>query len=97
MGTVKFTVPDEVEERFREWPMKRFGHKRGALGKAGEEALIEWIAEQDVEFEPALAPARSPITSKRGALGHVEASSSELEHAVGDRLRERHRDRRDDE
>lgn len=94
MGTIKFDVPDELEERFRERAMQRFGHKRGSLGKAGEEAVSAWVADQDIDLD--LAPAQNPIRSKRGALGHVDASSTELKHSVGDLLLDRHRRTRDE-
>lgn len=94
MGTIKFDVPDEVEERFREWAMNRFGHKRGSIGKAGVEALSVWVAEQDHDLD--LTPAQNPIESKRGALDHVDASSTELKHSVGSLLLDQHRERRDE-
>ncbi|MFC5969711.1 hypothetical protein ACFPYI_00055 [Halomarina salina] len=93
MGTIKFDVPDELEDRFREWAMKRFGHKRGSLGKAGEEAVSVWVAEQDIDLE--ITPAQNPILSKRGALSQVEASSTDLKHSVGEMLLEEHRAKRD--
>lgn len=95
MGTIKFDVPDELENRFREWAMKRFGHKRGSLGKAGEEAVSVWVAEQDIDLE--ITPAQNPILSKRGSLGHIEASSTDLKHSVGETLLEQHRKKRDAE
>ncbi len=94
MGTIKFDVPDEMEDRFREWAMKRFGHKRGSLGKAGQEALSVWVAEQDIELD--LKPAHSPLTTKRGSLSHVELSSTELKHSVGETLLDQHRGDRDE-
>lgn len=94
MGTIKFDVPDEVEARFRQWAMKRFGHKRGAIGKAGEEAVSVWVADQDVDLD--VRPTQNPIKNKRGALGHVDRSSTDLKHGVGDALLDRHRERRDE-
>lgn len=95
MGTLKFDVPDDIEERFREWAMKRFGHKRGSIGKAGEEAVSAWVAEQDVDLE--MKPARNPLIGKRGELSHVEMSSTELKHSAGKMLLERHQEKREDE
>lgn len=74
--------------------MNRFGHKRGSIGKAGVEALSVWVAEQDHDID--LTPAQNPIESKRGALGHVDASSTELKHSVGNLLLDQHRERRDE-
>lgn len=95
MGTIKFDVPDEMEDRFREWAMKRFGHKRGSIGKAGAEALSVWVAEQDIDIE--LKPAASPLRTKRGALSHVDRSSTELKHSVGDILLREHENNRDEQ
>lgn len=94
MGTIKFDVPEEVETRFREWAMKRFGHKRGSIGKAGEEALAAWVADQDIDLE--MMPAQNPIETKRGALSHVDKSSTELKHSVGSMLLDQHREKREE-
>lgn len=94
MGVIKFTVPDEVEEQFRERAMKRFGHKRGSIGKAGEEAISTWIAEQDIDIE--LTPSQNPLLRKRGHLSHVDMGSVELQESVGELLLEQHRRKRDD-
>lgn len=42
MGTIKVSVPDEKEEKFRKAAMNVFGHKRGSISKAAEKALEEW-------------------------------------------------------
>lgn len=49
MGTLEFTIPDEIEEWFRQSAMERFGHRRESIEKAGEEALSIWIAEQNID------------------------------------------------
>lgn len=47
MGKVVLTVSDELEARFREKAMKRFGYKRGAMKKAVEEALAKWLKDNN--------------------------------------------------
>jgi len=37
-------MDDELGKRFREKAMKRFEYKQGALKKAVEEAIEEWLA-----------------------------------------------------
>lgn len=92
MGTIKFDVPDEVEERFRERAMRRFGHRRGSISKAGEAALLAWVADQEEGLD--VTPSEPPIADKRGALAHVDHSSTELKHGLGDVLLEDHRETR---
>jgi len=43
MGEVRGVVSDEVEEKFRRLAMEKFGHGKGSLSKALEEALSYWI------------------------------------------------------
>ena len=50
MGEIKVSVSDEKEEKFRKAAMKVFGHKRGSISKAAEEAMEEW-AEKRLEEE----------------------------------------------
>jgi hypothetical protein len=94
MGTLKFTVPDEVEEQFRQSAMERFGHRRGSIGKAGEEAVSTWLAEQNIDSE--ISPSQNPLLTKRGRLSHVDMGSVELQESIGEMLIEQHRRKRDD-
>jgi len=43
MGKIVISVPDELEEKFRQKAFKRFGPKRGFLLKAIVEAMKEWL------------------------------------------------------
>lgn len=47
MGVIKGAVPDELERKFREAAMKRFGFGKGALGKALEEAIYLWLSQAE--------------------------------------------------
>lgn len=93
MGILEFTIPDDVEERFRQRAMERFGHKRESIEKAGEEAISTWIAEQNVGTE--CLQSQNPLLTKRGRLGDVDTGSVELQESVGELLLEQHRRKRD--
>jgi hypothetical protein len=43
MGEIRGIVTDVVEEKFRQFAMKKFGYGKGSLSKALEEALNKWI------------------------------------------------------
>ena len=46
MTTITINVSEEVNRDFREVVKKKIGSNKGALGKAVEEALKEWIEEE---------------------------------------------------
>ena len=41
MGELKVKLPDRLERRFREYALKKYGYKKGALSMAAERAIIE--------------------------------------------------------
>lgn len=43
MGRTIVILPDELEKRFKEEIMKRYGMKRGNIKKAMVEAIKDWI------------------------------------------------------
>lgn len=93
MGQIKFTVPDDVEEQFRRQAMERFGHKRGSVGKAGEEAMRQWAAQmEDAQIE-SLVPS-DPVDAIAGMLSEVEQDSVSLQKSVGERRRRRYEAKR---
>ena len=48
MGRILVDVVDELDLRFRELILKKFGTKKGALKMAVEEALKLWIEKERV-------------------------------------------------
>ncbi len=46
MGTLKVTIPDDLEKEFREEIFKSKGMKKGNISKAVEEAIRLWIEHQ---------------------------------------------------
>ena len=49
MGTLKVTIPDDLEREFREEIFKSKGMKKGNISKAVEEAIRLWIKYQREE------------------------------------------------
>lgn len=43
MKTIRGQVTEEIEKEFRKLAMEKFGYSKGALSKALEEAVREWI------------------------------------------------------
>ncbi|MBI2172829.1 MAG: hypothetical protein HYT73_01295 [Candidatus Aenigmarchaeota archaeon] len=44
MGELKLKVSDNVEKKFREYALKRFGYRKGAFSEAAEIALIKLMS-----------------------------------------------------
>jgi len=42
---INITLPEELEQRFREEVFKRYGMKKGNIAKAFEEAIRKWVEE----------------------------------------------------
>jgi hypothetical protein len=75
MAVLKIQIRKDLEERFREVAMRRFGYKKGALSKAAEKAIEKWLnsIEED-KFEG------NPVEAIRGILSEVKMNSVELQH-----------------
>lgn len=43
MGKMSISIPDKLEEQFREKIFNRFGMRKGNINKAIEEAITDWI------------------------------------------------------
>jgi len=73
---LKVQVDGEIERKFRELAMRRFGYGKGSLSKAAEEAFAMWISmvEDALEFDG------DPVESIDGLLADVEIDSVELQH-----------------
>jgi hypothetical protein len=78
MAGLRLQVRDDLERRFRETAMKRFGFGKGALTRAAEQAFERWLsaAREDVKFEG------DPVKAIDGILGDMKLNSVELQHSV---------------
>lgn len=76
METLKLQVKKEKAQRVRETAMREFGHSKGAIRKALNEAVDDWM-EKKVFFSRAREPDWDAVT---GALKEIKLSSVELQH-----------------
>ncbi len=78
MGSIKVSVTDEVEKRFREVAMKRFGYHKGSLSLAAERAFDDFYKSSKA-FEGVKVRPLGEVLS--GVLSHVKNKTSvELQH-----------------
>ncbi len=47
MGRMDIILPDDLEAQFRKAVFKRFGMRKGNLTKAVQEAIRQWIEEDE--------------------------------------------------
>ncbi len=75
--SLRVQINPEVEEKFREAAMKRFGYGKGALSKAAEEAILRWLSTSGKK------PANfvgDPVKAIEGLLRDVTADSLTVQH-----------------
>lgn len=78
---IRAKVSGELERKFRELAMRRFGYGKGALSKAAEEAILRWVSateSDEVRFEG------DPVEALVGLLSGVNIDSVELQHRIRD-------------
>jgi hypothetical protein len=78
LAGLRLQVRNDLEKRFREAAMRRFGFGRGALTRAAEQAFERWLssAKENVRFEG------DPVKAIDGILGEMKLNSVELQHSV---------------
>ena len=79
MDGIRLQVKEELEKKFREAAMKRFGYRKGSLSQAAEEALQKWLAFISVED---FVFKGDPVEALEGLLADVDLDSVELQHLV---------------
>lgn len=76
--SIRIILGEELERRFREIAMRRFGYGKGALSKAAAEAITNWLqqsqASEKIEF------VGDPVEAILGLLSDVDVDSVELQH-----------------
>ncbi len=76
---LKMEVESNLEKKFRELSQREFGYVKGALKKAGTQAITDWIQKREPmnksDFERSMK-------KLKGALGHLRGkfTSVELQH-----------------
>jgi len=77
---IRARIDEELEKRFRELAVKRFGRRRGSISKAVEEAIRMWVS----HVEEAEALDGDPVEVISGALADLHIDSLGLQHRVKD-------------
>lgn len=76
MAGLRLQVRSDLEKRFREAAMRRFGFGKGALTRAAEQAFERWLStsKENVRFEG------DPVKAIDGILDDLSLNSVELQH-----------------
>jgi len=75
---LKFEFEGELENKFRETAMKKFGYAKGSLQKASKEALSDWVHQQSTK----IPKVEDPFKLVEGILSHLKGkkTSVQLQH-----------------
>lgn len=84
MSNLKINIPDELNKKFREFAMKKYGYTKGSLSLAAQKALEHWTYEEfskEKVKEIAKKHTKDPVDEIEGLLSHVKGKTSvELQH-----------------
>jgi hypothetical protein len=87
MANLKINIPEELDKRFREIAMKKYGYTKGALSLAAEGALKKWTDDQTIREKVkdiAKKTTKDAVDEIEGLLAHVKGKTSvELQHEAG--------------
>lgn len=75
--TLRIRIDEKLEREFRRLAMERFGYGRGALSRAAEEAILDWVSKMrgvSITFEG------DPVEAIDGLLSDIDMDSVELQH-----------------
>ena len=75
---LKFELEKELEQKFRETAMKKYGYRKGSLQKASKEALSSWVKQQSSK----VPNVEDPFRLVEGILSHLKGkkTSVQLQH-----------------
>ena len=78
MAGLRLQLRSDLERRFREAAMRRFGFGKGSLTRAAEQAIEKWVssAKEGVRFEG------DPVKAIDGILADLRMNSVELQHSA---------------
>lgn len=77
--SLRVQIDPKLERKFREAAMKRYGYTKGALSKAAEEAILNWLPtteKENVTFE------EDPVNAIEGLLKDIDMDSVTLQHEI---------------
>ena len=75
---LKVELEKELEHKFREAAMMKYGYQKGSLQKATKEALSSWVMQQSTK----IPKVDDPFKLVEGMLSHLrgKTTSVELQH-----------------
>lgn len=78
MAGLRLQLRSDLEKRFRETAMRRFGFGKGALTRAAEQAFERWLStrKENIRFEG------DPVKAIDGILDDLKLNSVELQHSA---------------
>jgi len=81
---LKVELEEDLEKKFREAAMRKYGYMRGSLQKATHEALEEWVMQKSTTI-PKISQTGDSFKLVEGILSHLRGkkSSVQLQHEVG--------------
>ena len=72
---LKVELEKELEHKFREAAMRKYGYQKGALQKATKEALNDWVRQQPTK----VPKVDDPFKLVRGILGHLKGKKTPVQ------------------
>ncbi len=72
---LKVQLEKELENKFREAAMRKFGYSKGSLQKASREALITWMSQQSTR----VPKVKDPFKLVRGMLSELKGKTTSVE------------------
>ena len=75
---LKVELEKDLEHKFRETAMRKYGYAKGSLKKASREALSSWVNQQSSK----VPKVEDPFKIARGVLKHLKGkkTSVQLQH-----------------
>lgn len=84
MVDIKIHIPEELNKKFREVAMKKYGYTKGSLSIAAQRALEKWTYDQVIREKVkdiAKRTTKDAVDEIEGLLAHVKGKTSvELQH-----------------
>ncbi|MFX0163511.1 MAG: hypothetical protein ACFE68_09325 [Candidatus Hodarchaeota archaeon] len=79
MKVIKIYLPENLDKRFRKVSMEVYGYRKGAISKAGAQAIQRWVLEYEKDVEEIDVP-EDPVKAIRGMLSYVKEPGVILQH-----------------
>ncbi|MEM3081773.1 MAG: hypothetical protein QXH35_08825 [Nitrososphaerota archaeon] len=83
--SIRIILGEELERRFRELAMRRFGYGKGALSKAATEAIANWL--QQTQASEKIGFVGDPVDAIAGLLSDIDVDAVELQHRAAEMWR----------